>query len=129
MIAGDNTYLAGRTLCDYFHYKNLSNSDLGSYTIHHINTINWLLINSDITSVADFKTWLGTHNTTIYYQLAKPTYTKIEGELADQLEDIYNNIRTFEGQTNIIQDNNDLPFNIDINSYFTQDRFLIYLGT
>lgn len=41
----------------------------------------------DITSLNNFKTWLSTHNTTIYYALATPTTTEITNEaLIAQLE-------------------------------------------
>ena len=33
--------------------------------------------NKDISSASDFKTWLSTHNTTVYYALATPTDTEI----------------------------------------------------
>ena len=37
--------------------------------------------------IADFKTWLGSHNTTVYYALATPTTTEITNQaLIDQLE-------------------------------------------
>ena len=38
-------------------------------------------------TASDFKTWLGTHNTTVYYALATPTTTEItNSELVGQLE-------------------------------------------
>lgn len=41
----------------------------------------------DITRLNNFKTWLGTHNTTVYYALATPTTTEITNEaLIAQLE-------------------------------------------
>ena len=46
--------------------------------------------NKDKTSLADFKTWLGTHNTTVYYVLATPTNTEItDTDLIEQLEALY----------------------------------------
>ena len=43
-----------------------------------------------ITSLDDFKTWLSTHNTTVYYALATPTDTEItDSELIEQLNHIY----------------------------------------
>ena len=64
------------------------------------------------TSGSDFETWLSTHNTIVYYVLNTPTYTKIEGTLASQLEDISYALSK-KTQTNISQINNDLPFIID----------------
>ena len=50
----------------------------------------WLQDNGAIaTSVANFKTWLSTHNTIVYYVLNTPTNTLIEDEeLINQLESI-----------------------------------------
>ena len=43
-----------------------------------------------ITDLNDFKTWLSTHNTTVYYALATPTDTEItDSELIEQLNHIY----------------------------------------
>ena len=39
-----------------------------------------LFKNTDIETAADFKTWLSTHNTTVYYVLATPTTTEITQE-------------------------------------------------
>lgn len=69
--------------------------------------------NKDITSVANFQTWLSTHNTDVYYVLATPTYTKITGTLAEQLEAVWR-AYSYKGTTNISQVNDDLPFNLDI---------------
>ena len=52
----------------------------------------------DKTSSTDFKTWLGTHNTIVYYVLATPTYTEITNEeLISQL----NSIELIDGLNNI----------------------------
>ena len=46
---------------------------------------------ADITTVADWKTWLSTHPTTVYYALATPTTTEITNQtLIDQLEAVEN---------------------------------------
>ena len=57
-----------------------------------------------------FQTWLSTHNTTVYYVLATPTYTKITDEdLILELENLGSMV-TYNEQTNISQTNADLPF-------------------
>ena len=58
----------------------------------------------------DLQTWLGTHNLIVYYQVETPTYTKITGELANQLEQVYKGMLSYDGVTNISQVNNDLAF-------------------
>ena len=71
-------------------------------------------------SINDFKNWLNTHNTIVYYQLATPTYTKITGTLETQLENIYKNMLSYDNQTNISQINNDLPFTLDVSAIEVQ---------
>ena len=60
-------------------------------------------------ALASIKTWFTNNNAIFYYQLATPTYTKITGTLAEQLESLYN-AQSKDGMTNISQTNNDLPF-------------------
>ncbi len=63
---------------------------------------------SSITTLEDFKIWLSTHNTIVYYVLNTPTSTEItDSTLISQLEAIK---YSYQGQTNISQENNDLPF-------------------
>lgn len=70
----------------------------------------------DITSVADFKTWLSTHNTEVYYILATPTTTEItDTTLINQLNNIYN-ANTYKEKTEISVDGN-LPSILDITAY------------
>lgn len=69
---------------------------------------------SDTDTVAKFKTWLGTHNTIAYYQLATPTNEEIEDtNLIEQLDNLQNAM-SYKGQTNVMQNNNDLPFKLDL---------------
>lgn len=70
--------------------------------------------NDYATSVADFKTWLSTNNIEVRYVLATPTNTEItDTTLIEQLEAIAN-ATSYEGETNINQVNNDLPFIITV---------------
>lgn len=64
-------------------------------------------------TMAGFKTWLGTNNPKVLLEAATPTYNKITYEpLLEQLEAFYR-AKSQEGQTNISQENNDLPFEIE----------------
>ena len=73
------------------------------------------LINTTYTNdLAGFKTWLGTNKPIAYYVLATPTYTEItDSTLISQLEAI-KNMTSYDGTTNISQENNDLGFILDI---------------
>lgn len=63
---------------------------------------------SRVTDLSGFTTWLSTHNTTIYYVLATPTYTLLNDTLQEQLNNL--EYALSYSQTNIIQTNSDLSF-------------------
>lgn len=69
-------------------------------------------------SIDNFKTWLSTHNTEVYYQLETPTYIHISESdyptLKSELDNLYNNAKSYDGTTNITQTNDDLPFNLSV---------------
>ena len=66
---------------------------------------------TSLTTKALWNTWLETNNVVIYYVLSTPTYTEItDSTLLSQLEAIK---RSYLGQTNISQNNTDLPFIIN----------------
>ena len=67
----------------------------------------------DASTSALMNTWLSTHNTIVCYVLATPTNELFNDTIQEQLEDIYNNMLSYEGTTNILQENADLPFNIE----------------
>ena len=68
---------------------------------------------TSITSVDDFKTWLSTHNTTVYYVLNQATNEPItDTTLINQL-DLLEKAYAYQNQTNISQSNNEKPFVID----------------
>lgn len=67
-----------------------------------VNQSEIIIRNDDTTTVNDFKTWLSTHNTIVWYQ--KSEYTDIpitDTTLINQLNDIYNNAHSYNGTTNI----------------------------
>lgn len=97
----DNYVGTGRQtiFSDYFH------SDSEQPTAHYVGlgytSANYLYLYQDINIItdADFKTWLSTHNTTVYYALATPTDTEItDSELIEQLNHIYS---LYQGQNNL----------------------------
>ena len=68
------------------------------------------ILSSKFSSAEDFKDWLSTHNTIVYYALATPTTTEItDTTLISQLEAI-KEAESYSGQTNISQTNDDKPF-------------------
>lgn len=64
-------------------------------------------------NLTDWDNFITNNNVYIYYVLATPTNEKFNDTIQEQLEDIYNNMLSYEGQTNISQENADLPFNIE----------------
>ena len=112
---------------NYYTNLGLSNDNLlsthftyeaGTYTLdingimQRVWTTTLLLrISKTLASDVDaFKTWLGTNNTIVYYVLSTPYLSLIEDTiLIEQLDNIQNAM-SYEGQTNVMQNNNDLPF-------------------
>lgn len=88
------------------YFTSYTNSQVYSMQVDYgasINVTDGLrLRNKDIASVDDFKTWLSTHNTAVYYALATPTDTAITDEtLISQLEAL-NAAHAYKGRTHII---------------------------
>lgn len=96
--------------CNYFQIKTITNSttDVG---IYGSGTGGYLRIRttSEMT-LADFKTWLGTHNTIVYYPLDTATDKEIKNY--DLLNDL-NNLELMTGNITITV-SGDLPSPIDI---------------
>lgn len=73
-----------------------------------------LQIVSSISTLAEWKTWLSTHNTDVIYPLATPTETEItDATLISQLNAL-SKAKTYDGATNIVQDGNDAEFTIKL---------------
>lgn len=65
-------------------------------------SVNSVYFASDQTTVSNFKTWLSTHNTTVYYPLATPTDEAItDQDLIDALDEFFGQAHAYKGQTNI----------------------------
>lgn len=103
-------------LCDYFKEKSpdsmwLSASGTISFCVTTASRVRFC-VGDSTNKVDDFKTWLSTHNTTVYYVLATPTHEEItDTTLINQLNAIEQAV-SYDGQTNISQTNAQLPFRI-----------------
>ena len=64
-----------------------------------------------------FTTFLGTNNLIMYYNQTTPSFTHITGSLATQLDDLLE-ANGYDGQTNIVQINDILPFEMDVSTTF-----------
>lgn len=115
-------YLVQNAFCNY--YKNIVNSNItnnanagsrlnnGEFSFR-VGTMDRIYIkDTRYTTTEDFNTWLSTHNISVYYVLATPTYETItDTTLLSQLEEAK---KSYESQTNISQENNDLPFVLEV---------------
>ena len=112
-VAGNNLYSTTSEnlgLCNqYISKQNLTDDN----TFRIQNGLMLTIHNQSVGSLTNFKNDLGTTNLIVYYPLATPTNEKFNSTNQDQLEDIYNNMLSYEGITNISQENADLPFNIN----------------
>lgn len=101
---------------------------LGSDTATAGNRIRIKINQTTANTIANFKTWLNSHNTEIYYVLDTPTYTEItDTELISQL----NGIELLEGLNNVSVSSGDLPGIITLHynfkeAYTTED--LLFCG-
>ncbi len=73
--------------------------------------------NESIETLEEWQNWLqekynSGNPVIVYYVLATPEYILVNDTLQEQLEDIYQTLTSYKGQTNITQINNDLPFNL-----------------
>ena len=91
-------------------YANMKNGE----TKYDSSTVTRLIIKmTDYTTSNGFKNWLSTHNTTVYYVLATPTNTEITDQTLIAQLDNFEKAKSYDSQTNISQENNDLPFIIN----------------
>ena len=110
----------GNAYSNYF-VANGNNIQVGNY--FYINNAGTLMVfvhpsynGSDITSTVDWKSWLSTHNTEVYYVLNTPTNTLIEDEeLINQL----NAIELLEGLNNVSVSSANLPAILQLKYNFT----------
>lgn len=73
----------------------------------------------DYTTSNDFKNWLSTNNTIVYYVLATPTNTEITDQTLIAQLDNFEKAISYNTQTNISQENNDLPFIISASAFMS----------
>ena len=102
LINALNTSGRQQALSNYFNYVASGSASYGIF-IYKASDTNYqiYIYDSDYTTANDFKTWLGTHNTNVYYVLNTPTDTEItNSSLINQLEDL-RGAMSYEGQTNI----------------------------
>ena len=108
---GDNMFICNMlTPISQNEYLNASKQGL---FIGTSNIFNVCLLNTTMT-LSDWKTLLGTTNMITYYGLATPEYILLNNTLQSQLNEIYNWATSYQEQTNIYQENDDLPVIMDI---------------
>ena len=90
------------------------------------NSIRLCFRNTDITSLASWKTWLGSNNTTIYYAIATPTDTKITDQtLIDGLNSALN-MTCYDGETNVVVTSTNLAGALELVAVNANAKGLIY---
>ena len=106
--------LRANVLSNYFQNQ-INNNDIehlfigtGSPSVY--NGLNVFINNTTAADSSAAKTWLKNNGVVVYYVLETPTTEEItDSTLISQLEAL-RNAESYEGQTNISQTNNDLPF-------------------
>jgi hypothetical protein len=107
----ENGLLSGSyVFSDRFQYGVAGDTEKITTASGSISTLYIAVLKSRATNSTEFKTWLSSNNTTVYYVLVTPTTTQItDTTLISQLNALYNAM-SYNGETNILQTNADLPF-------------------
>ena len=88
--------------CDYYTPAVWNSITSYRYAVTAFNNNVLPFRNTDITSLDDWKTWLGSHNMTVYYPFATPTDTQItDVSLINQLNAL-DMAHSYDGETNIV---------------------------
>jgi hypothetical protein len=99
--------------CNRYIYATIFGSNTNQGIWYSISFLRIRYGNED--TVENFKNWLSTHNTIVYYILETPTKTLLSDTLQTQLDDI-SYAMAYQDQTNISQVNEDRPFVISANT-------------
>lgn len=111
MVGGVQSQL----LCNYFKYATVTSTTTDEGIWISASSIRIRYGTQD--TVTNFKAWLSTHNVELYYILATPIEELItDTTLINQLNNLYNNAKSYSNQTNITQTNDNLPFIISANA-------------
>ena len=141
----DETWNIANTGTSNWYYRTLlpsqpiQNQGLSNYylkaTISNSNTEQgFMCINSDRNlrirygtedTITNYKAWLSTHNLIVYYILATPTNTLLNDTLQETLDSFY----SWQEQTNISQENNDLPFVIKASAIYDLNDLITRVAT
>lgn len=112
-----------KVLCNYLEGNTpneiITNQQVGICTRRGTSQGLFLRVPTTIANnLTSFLQWLGTVNPIVYYILETPQYIHISETdypvLKQELENLYNNAKSYNEQTVITQTNDDLPFNISV---------------
>ena len=115
----DKLPVAGYGLSNYYKYNSVQsgidvNTSNGEFALQLSYGGNIFIKNTDYSTKEEFKSWLSTHNTKIYYPLATPTEEEITNTtLIEQLEAI-SKAKSVKDKTYVTQTNDELPFILDV---------------
>lgn len=120
----DKPFIIGYGLSNYYKYNSIqsgvNNGTInGEFVLQKSNSsYNIFIKNTDYSTPANFKTWLGTHNTSIYYPLETPITTEITESNYPTLYEQLNNIKLYKGVNHLTFTNeSDLDVEFDIEYY------------
>ena len=122
-----NYYLGVPNTAGIVDFGNNYNNAIGVRTAN--DTVkNVYISNDNITSSNDFKTWLSTHNTSVYYVLATPTDTQItDATLLGQLEALAG-ATTYDTTTNIIVTSDNLLPTLSVTTQGMPNTLITNIG-
>ena len=106
---------------NYFKSVLYSSSEFG-ISVYQSGNTPYVRVNQGKTKIgglSTFKAWLSSHNTTLYYPLATSTNTEITDQTLIAQLDNFEKAISYNNQTNISQENNDLPFIISASAFMS----------
>lgn len=126
---GKGNYGDYQLYCSHATYDNTNASSYAWDSTYRIDKINARASGTDLWIGFAKGTGLDTikqrlTNTVIYYQLVSPTYTKVTGELLQQLEEL-DEFSLFKGTNHIMQYNSNLPIDLQL-KYAGANQFEMY---
>lgn len=78
IACGDERTLDGKLISNYFTQTLFANTSIGKFSINNRPDVEWFLLNTNISTLEEFKIWLSTNNVEVQYELETPIEKEID---------------------------------------------------
>lgn len=121
-----DTYKAANNVGNSSDVYNNGNNTISVFRDVGFNRI--YIRDDNFSDAISFKTWLSNNNAVLYCVLTASTYTLLNNTLQTELNNIEYAV-AYDGQTNISQENDDLPFIINAKAVYDLNKLLTRVET